>query len=149
VGTLVDSSVLIRLERASQGVLKAGRPADALTKLAAAFPEQEEVGMATITASELLHGVHRASPEVRPRRAAFVEMALMAFPPLAFDLHVARVHAAIWAELQARHTVIGPHDLIIAATAVAAGWKVATLNGREFSRVPGLSVVAPDLGPSN
>jgi hypothetical protein len=40
----------------------------------------EEVGIAAITASELLHGVHRATPEHRTRREAFVEAVLAAFP---------------------------------------------------------------------
>jgi hypothetical protein len=35
---------------------------------------------------ELLHGVHRAAPEHRARRKAFVEAALSAFPPIPFDL---------------------------------------------------------------
>jgi predicted nucleic acid-binding protein len=42
----------------------------------------EEAGIAAITASELLHGVHRATPEHRARREAFVEAVLTAFPPL-------------------------------------------------------------------
>ena len=46
----------------------------------------EDVGMASITASELLHGVHRATAEHRARREAFVEAVLAAFPPFAFDL---------------------------------------------------------------
>ncbi len=41
----------------------------------------EEVGIAAITASELLHGVHRATPKHRVRREAFVEGVLAAFPP--------------------------------------------------------------------
>ncbi len=55
----------------------------------------EEVGIAAITASELLHGVHRATPEHRARRDAFVEGVLAAFPPLAFDLLAARARAAL------------------------------------------------------
>ena len=61
----------------------------------------EEVGIATITASELLHGVHRATPEHRVRREAFVEAVLDAFPPLPFNLLAARTHARIWAGLAA------------------------------------------------
>lgn len=37
--------------------------------------------------------------------------------------------------------MIGPHDLQIAATALAAGHEVATLNAQEFQRVAGLRVV--------
>lgn len=70
---------------------------------------------------------------------------LLAFPPVPFDLPAARAHASIWAALQARHELIGAHDLIIAATALAVGWSVATFNQREFARVPGLDVVVPRL----
>lgn len=66
----------------------------------------EEVGIAAITASELLHGVHRASPEHRARRE-FVEAVLAAFPPISFELLVARAHARVWA---ATGIDVGAHD---------------------------------------
>jgi len=46
-------------------------------------------GIAAITASELLHGVHRATPGHRVRRQAFVEAVLAAFPPLPYGLRPA------------------------------------------------------------
>jgi hypothetical protein len=42
----------------------------------------EEVEVAATTASKLLHGVHRATPEHRARREASVEVVLAAFPAL-------------------------------------------------------------------
>ncbi len=39
--------------------------------------------------------------------------------------------------------MVGPHDLQIAATAVALGWELATLDRVAFSRVPGLRLRAP------
>jgi hypothetical protein len=46
--------------------------------------EQEEFFLSVITASELLHGVHRAAdPDVRARRSAFVEASAGAIPPAA------------------------------------------------------------------
>ncbi len=38
----------------------------------------------------------------------------------------------------------GVHDLLIGATALAHGHRLATLNWREFSQVPGLNVVEID-----
>jgi predicted nucleic acid-binding protein len=38
--------------------------------------------------------------------------------------------------------VIGPHALLIAATALAQGHALVTLNQRESGRVPGLRLVA-------
>jgi tRNA(fMet)-specific endonuclease VapC len=144
VGTLIDSSLFIAVERAA--MREPGRRDSNLADVVAALAvENEEVGMASITASELLHGVNRAAPQARARRAAFVEATLIAFPPIAFDLAAARIHAELWAGLVMRRSPIGPHDLIVAATALAIGWSVATLNHREFSRVPGLDVVVPAL----
>ena len=40
-----------------------------------------------------------------------------------------------------RFRTVGAHDRIVAATAIAAGWRVATANVRDFERVPGLDVV--------
>lgn len=144
MGTLIDSSVLIAVERAA--VRKAGRGGPGLAEVTAALRDDDpEVGMASITAAELLHGVHRAADHARTQRTAFVEAALIAFPPVAFDLAAARIHATLQAGLALRRSPIGAHDLIIAATALAIGWSVATLNHGEFSRVPGLDVVVPAL----
>ena len=103
------------------------------------------MGIAAITASELLHGVHRASPDHRPQREAFVEAVIAAFPPLPFDLLCARAHARLWAALALSGSDVGAHDRIVAATAIAAGWRVATANLRHFERIPGLAVVGLSL----
>ncbi len=118
---------------------------EATRRLEGQLGESEEVAVAAITAAELLHGVHRATEEHRGRRAAFVEAVLAAFPVLAFDLLVARVHARLWAGLAASGTEVGAHDRLVAATAMSAGWKVATANLRHFDRVPGLDVLAVQL----
>jgi Predicted nucleic acid-binding protein, contains PIN domain len=55
------------------------------------------------------------------------------------DLACARAHAQIWAELRSAGTIIGPHDLWLAATCVAHGLTMVTANVREFERVPGLT----------
>jgi len=39
---------------------------------------------------------------------------------------------------------LGPHDLIIAATAMHRGWAVATFNAAEFRHIPDLEVIEPD-----
>jgi tRNA(fMet)-specific endonuclease VapC len=114
-------------------------------RLEAQLGESEEVGIAAITASELLHGVHRATEEHRGRREAFVEGVLTAFPALAFDLLVARVHARLWAGLASTGTEVGAHDRLVAATAMSAGWRVATANVRHFSRVSGLDVIVVQM----
>ena len=129
---IADTSLLIRAER---GTVRF----DALLESLG----DEPVGIAAITASELLHGCHRASNAgIRARRAAFVDAMLDAIPVLPFGLAEARRHAELWADLARRGTMIGPHDLLIGATALARGDALATLNQREFSLVAGLRLIA-------
>jgi tRNA(fMet)-specific endonuclease VapC len=145
VGTLLDTTVFIELERAVHRVPPAGAMTEVARRLESQLGAAEEVGIAAITASELLHGVHRASREHRARREAFVEAVLAAFPPIPFDLLAARAHARLWAELAAAGLDVGAHDRLVAATAVAAGWRVGTANVRHFGRVPGLDVVSINM----
>lgn len=65
---------------------------------------------------------------------------LRSIPVLPIDLGVARVHSELAAAVRAAGTLVGPHDLWLAATAVARGLTLATSNVRELGRVPGLVV---------
>ncbi|MDP3062429.1 MAG: type II toxin-antitoxin system VapC family toxin [Chloroflexota bacterium] len=131
---LIDSSVFIALERRRL-------PIGAL--LSSTDPD-EPVAITSITASELLAGVHRAdSLERRLRREAFVERVLETVPVLPFDLRAGRIHAQIWAQLMAEGQIIGAYDLLNAAIALAQGYDILTDNVREFQRVPGLRVRQP------
>lgn len=103
----------------------------------------EQVGIAAITAAELLAGVFRADPARRPRRTAFVEGVLNLLPVLPFDLVAARLFAQVEFELARVGVTVDTADLQIAATALARGWDVATLNAADFARVPGLGVRTP------
>ncbi len=138
MGTVLDTTVFIELERAVRGLPAAHGMAAVAKRLQSRLGESEEVAIAAITASELLHGVHRATDEHRAGREAFVEAVLAAFPTIAFDLLVARVHARLWAGLASSGTEVGAHDRLIAATAMSAGWRVGTANIRHFKRIPGL-----------
>jgi tRNA(fMet)-specific endonuclease VapC len=142
MGTLLDTTVFIELERAVRGLPPGTAMAEVSTRLEGQLGPDEEVGIAAITASELLHGVHRATPEYRARREAFVEAVLAAFPPLPFDILAARAHARIWAELAAAGLDVGAHDRLVAATAITAGWRVGTANLRHFARIAGLDILA-------
>lgn len=131
MAVILDTSVLIAAER------EAIRLVPFLESLG-----EEPVGIAAITASELLHGCHRASsPGIRSRRFAFVEALLDTLPVFPFGLAEARRHAELWADLVRVGRVIGPHDLQIGATALMRGAAVATLNRREFRRIAGLRVL--------
>ncbi len=140
MGTVLDTTVFIELERAARGLPAARAMTEAAQRLGSQLSEHEDVGIAAITASELLHGVHRASEDHRGRREAFVEAVLAAFPTLSFDLLVARAHARLWAGLASSGAEVGAHDRLVAATAMAAGWRVGTANIRHFKRIPGLEM---------
>ncbi|HEY7324911.1 MAG TPA: PIN domain-containing protein [Streptosporangiaceae bacterium] len=145
MGTLLDTTVFIHIERSIRQVREMAVLDEVFRRLTRELSDAEEVGISAVTASELLHGVHRATPEHRPRREAFVELILAAFPPLPFDLLAARAHARLWAGLAAAGADVGAHDRIVAATAIANGWRVATANLRHFDHIPGLDVVLIDL----
>ena len=130
MGVLIDASVLIDHERGRVDLEKhvKGR-------------EAEGFFLSVITASELLHGVHRAEDRgTRARRSAFVEGVLGSFPLLPIEIATARMHARLWADLAARGQLIGAHDLWIAAACLSHGLSLVTSNLREFGRVPGLDV---------
>jgi tRNA(fMet)-specific endonuclease VapC len=128
VGTLIDTSVLIAIER---GELPLERIQD----------RDESVALSAVTASELLIGVERAgTPLRRHKRERFVEELFAIVPVLPADLDVARVHARINAHLAMHGTPIGVHDAWIAATALLYRYTVATRNMRAFERVEGLRV---------
>jgi tRNA(fMet)-specific endonuclease VapC len=127
-GWLIDTSVLVDSERGGAALLR--------------VPADDEHAISVITVSELLHGVHRA-PDGRRRtqRQAFVEQVLAELEAIPATPAVARVHAEIWAQLEASGETVPPHDLWVAATALAHGMRVATTNGRDFARVPGLEML--------
>jgi len=129
MGTLIDTSVLIAAERGQVdlgAVLAAGA--------------DRPVGIAAITASEILHGTHRLAGVRLMQARAFVEQCLAMLPVVPFDLQSAQVHAALAADLGRKGTPVGAHDLMIAATAVQLGYAVATCDRRSFGRVDGLVV---------
>lgn len=130
MGLILDTSVLIAAERGQLTIDRLLATADADT-----------VAVAAITVSELWQGAHRSSrADLRVRRAAFAEAIAARLPVLPFGQEEARIHAELWSVLSARGTMIGLHDLLIAATAITGGHAVATLDVGDFSRVPGLRV---------
>ena len=128
MAVLIDTSILIDVERRGE-------------RLERAIGEEDRA-ISVVTASELLHGVHRAGDEaIRVRRQVFVEHILASLEPLPITTRVARAHARLWAHLEQTGMLIAAHDLWIAATALAHGISLATGNARHFDRVPGLTLV--------
>jgi len=127
VGVLIDTSILVDAERG-------GRDAGGIVDLPAA--------VSAITVAELLHGARRGDTGARrARREAFAESVIARLPVLDVDLQVARRYAALWADTAAVGTPVGPHDLLIAATAQLLDWPVWTRNLEDFRRIPGTRLV--------
>jgi tRNA(fMet)-specific endonuclease VapC len=132
MGCVIDTCVLIGLERGKYDI----------SKLIEDHSDQSFF-LSVISASELLHGVHRAkSTSIINRRSAFVEEILSQFPILEIDLITARLHSRIWADLLSNGNMIGGHDLWIAASCLAHDHQLISDNIAEFSQVPGLKLLA-------
>ena len=127
-GVLIDTSVLIAVERGELDLDAA--PAD----------PREAVAMSAVTAYELLRGLARLPAGVRRARSErWLETLLSAVPVIEYDVDVARVHAALWAEMSASGRTLGEHDQMIAATAITLGYHLATRDGA-FDAVPDLTL---------
>jgi tRNA(fMet)-specific endonuclease VapC len=116
---IVDTAVLIALERGQQitpGFL----------------PDDADIVIAAITASELLVGVELADQRRRPARQAMVNSILATFDVIAFDVDIARHHASLLAHARRAGRPRGAHDLLIAATARATNRVLITTDARAF-----------------
>jgi len=101
---------------------------------------EDDVAIAAVTAAELLTGVHLADSAHRDTRHAFVEELLATLPIEPYDLDVARAHAGLLAATRRAGRRRGSHDLIIAATALARGRTVVTVDPAGFEGLAGVSL---------
>ncbi len=130
MGVIFDTSEIIAIERKSHEIARIieGR-------------EDDPFGISVITVAELLHGVERADTHTRKiKRQAFVEKVIEFFPVFPLDVSVARIYARLWALLTSQGIVVGSHDLIIAATALAMDYTIITSNTRDFRKIEGLKI---------
>lgn len=112
-----------------------GDPA-VVTRLQALTPDQ--VCIPAIVEYELRYGFERLPPASRARGLGHLQAVLQGLQVLPFDSACAGHAAELRAALETAGTPIGPHDILIAATARCHGATLVTRNVREFSRVPGL-----------
>jgi tRNA(fMet)-specific endonuclease VapC len=97
-----------------------------------------DVCISAITRSELEYGVE-VSPRQERDRQSFNHF-LRHFAVLDYPGAAAADYARIRAVLKERGSMIGAHDLFIAAHAICLDLTLVTNNTREFSRVPGLKI---------
>ena len=95
-----------------------------------------EIALCAVVKAELLFGARRSQRVQENLR--LLETFFAPFDSLAFDDRCAEHYGAIRAELAAAGTIIGPNDLMIAATARAHDAVLITHNTDEFARVVGL-----------
>lgn len=131
---LIDTSVVVDLERITADVLPA------------------QLAIATVTLAELAAGPHATDdPTERARRQERLQRAEATFDALPFDSGAARAYGRIYAEVIAAGRKARDRralDLLIGATALAAGLPLYTRNPSDFEGLARLievvGVPAPD-----
>ena len=96
----------------------------------------QDIALCAIVVAELYEGAYRSA-----RQAENLEKVvdfIQPFHVLPFDTVAAELAGRYGADLSAKGTPIGPHDLQIAAIALANSLVMVTHNTREFSRIAGL-----------
>jgi len=135
VGIVLDSSVIITAERRGHTVL------EILEQVKAGLGEIE-IGLSVVTVAELVHGAYRTKTQAQQqRRLDFIERLSSDVPVHPVTLEIARLAGRIEGQQEAMGIQFAFEDLLIGATALQLGYEVATLNLRDFQRIPGLSVV--------
>jgi hypothetical protein len=121
---LLDTSVVIDLEQLDPSKLPL------------------EVAVSAVTMAELAAGPHAAgSADERGRRQDRLQRAEAAFDPVPFDSEAARAYGRVYAAVTtAGRKARGARavDLLIAATACAAGLPLYTRNGADFAALEDL-----------
>ena len=103
----------------------------------------EQFEIAAITVAELWHGVERATATQKSVRENYLRALLDVLPIIPYTEQTAYHHVRLWAQLESSGKMIGPYDLIVAATALERESALATFNKRHFANIAGLKIVEP------
>ena len=98
----------------------------------------EDIRIASIVKAELLYGAYRSVR--KDANLVAIEEFLLPFEVVDFGDSETIHYAEIRSTLEANGEIIGPNDLIVAATARSNDGILVTHNEREFSRVPDLKL---------
>lgn len=112
------------------------RPAQVIKRLLQ--HDVSEVGISSITLSELEYGVARSAH--RDRNKIALQSFVAPLTVLSYDDAAAEVYGQLRASLETQATPIGPMDMLIAAHAVSLDATLVTNNEREFRRIPTLTI---------
>lgn len=125
---VLDSDVCINCMR--------GKDKDVFNRIIALTPANFKIP--SIVLAELWFGVEHSGS--RDANACVLEVFLHDFDIAPFDERCAHEYSKIRKSLTAAGKLIGPNDMLIAATALANDATLVSNNIREFSRVPNLRV---------
>ena len=100
--------------------------------------EISQIGISSITLSELLYGVSKSSKPNQNQIALVQFIAPLEILP--YDDQAAQHYGNLRAHLERQGKPIGSLDMLIAAHALSATSILVTNNEKEFSRIPALKI---------
>lgn len=98
--------------------------------------ESSQIGISTITLSELLYGVSKSSKPAQNHIALTQFIAPLEILP--YDDEASHYYGSLRAYLEIKGKPIGSLDMLIAAHALSIASTLVTNNEKEFSRIPNL-----------
>jgi tRNA(fMet)-specific endonuclease VapC len=98
-----------------------------------------DIGISTITFSELRYGVAKSTH--REKNSKALDEFIIPLEVVSFDEDAAHVYGDIRANLEKAGMPIGAMDMLIAAHAISLGIPLVTNNAREFVRIPALNII--------
>ncbi|VEN75391.1 tRNA(fMet)-specific endonuclease VapC [Candidatus Desulfarcum epimagneticum] len=100
--------------------------------------EISQIGVSSITLSELTYGVSKSSKPGQNQVALAQFMAPLKILP--YDDDAAQCYGDIRTHLEKKGAPIGPLDMLIAAHALSVPCALVTNNEKEFIRIPNLKI---------
>lgn len=101
--------------------------------------ELGDIGISSITLSELRYGVAKSTHQEKNAKA--LDEFVTPLEVVSFDEEAAHAYGEIRATLEMAGMSIGAMDMLIAAHAVSLGIPLVTNNTREFARIRSLNVI--------
>ena len=135
MGIVLDSSVIIAAERR-------GRTVREILEQLKALQGDVEIGISVVTVAELVHGAYRTKTQAQQQqRLEFIERLSSDVPVYPITLDIARLAGRIEGQQEVLGVQFAFEDLLIGATVLHLSYDLATLNLRDFKRIPKLSVI--------
>lgn len=100
--------------------------------------EISQIGISSITLSELMYGVSKSSKPEQNQMALAQFMAPLEISP--YDDDAAQYYGDLRVYLEKQGTPIGSLDMLIAAHALSTASTLITNNEKEFIRIPNLKI---------